>query len=44
MRIEENIGVVREVKGWRGKEMNKGVEELMEMVGVDAGMYGEGKG
>ncbi|WP_368931233.1 ABC transporter ATP-binding protein [Bacillus pumilus] len=39
MTIEENIAVVPELKRWSRHEINKRVEELMQMVGLDSAMY-----
>ncbi|WP_144524917.1 ABC transporter ATP-binding protein [Bacillus pumilus] len=39
MTIEENIAVVPELKRWSRNEINKRVEELMQMVGLDPAMY-----
>ncbi|MCM3036901.1 ABC transporter ATP-binding protein [Bacillus pumilus] len=39
MTIEENIAVVPELKRWSRHEINKRVEELMQMVGLDPAMY-----
>ncbi len=39
MTIEENIAVVPELKRWSRHDINKRVEELMQMVGLDPAMY-----
>ncbi|TYS27702.1 ABC transporter ATP-binding protein [Bacillus pumilus] len=39
MTIEENIAVVPELKQWSRSEINKRVDELMQMVGLDPAMY-----
>ncbi|MDN4524594.1 ABC transporter ATP-binding protein [Fictibacillus fluitans] len=39
MSIQENISVVPELRGWSKEKINKRVDELLDMVGLDPGTY-----
>nr|WP_223703578.1 ABC transporter ATP-binding protein [Sutcliffiella deserti] len=39
MTIEENVSLVPKLKGWKKKDYEKKVDELLEMVGLDPNVY-----